>query len=346
MPDGAGDAGTVSAKWAKGSGGPSGDECYNLVAAELAPTLVSGGNVTGGNRFPGTNVDAAAAGGLVVSTLRAGANRKGVRPPGLAVDEDSMLIVAAPLTASFAKHSGMPAGKDCVPQNLIVTAFEPRERGDDGRGYDRSPNFSENVSSALGTVKTPVIAFDCKAGGDTSFSVGDQAGALRAAHGGGHAAVSYALGSHSGTAEGESTNRSHSAGGPVGSNISEEQAYALRGGRTQAVAQVFKPSHFTRGKDGAPDEVSPPLSADADKGDQDPVLMTGTAVRRLTPVECERLQAFPDQHTNVIYRGAPAADGPRYKALGNAMNVLEVGWVLRRIEMFEATVRPTLEESR
>ena len=42
----------------------------------------------------------------------------------------------------------------------IVIAFEPRERGDDGRGYDREPNFSENISPAVNTVKTPVIAFD------------------------------------------------------------------------------------------------------------------------------------------------------------------------------------------
>ena len=39
-------------------------------------------------------------------------------------------------------------------------------------------------------------------------------------------------------------------------------------------AVAFKPSHFTRGKDGAPSEVYPPLSADADKGDQDPVILS------------------------------------------------------------------------
>jgi DNA (cytosine-5)-methyltransferase 1 len=63
--------------------------------------------------------------------------------------------------------------------------------------------------------------------------------------------------------------------------------------------------------------------------------MTGTAVRRLTPLECERLQAFPDGYTGITIRGKPAADGPRYKALGNAMCVAEVRWVLQRIELFE-----------
>ncbi|MFQ1995581.1 DNA cytosine methyltransferase [Aeromonas veronii] len=53
------------------------------------------------------------------------------------------------------------------------------------------------------------------------------------------------------------------------------------------------------------------------QGQENAVLVKG--VRRLTPVECERLQGFPDGHTDVPYRGKPAADGPRYKAIGNSM---------------------------
>lgn len=102
---------------------------------------------------------------------------------------------------------------------------------------------------------------------------------------------------------------------------------------------VFKPSHFTRDKDGAPSSVSPPLGAEPDKGDQDAVLFTGAAVRRLTPRECERLQAFPDDYTLVKFRGKPAADGPRYKSLGNAMNVKDIRWILQRIEKFEGLKR-------
>jgi DNA (cytosine-5)-methyltransferase 1 len=179
---------------------------------------------------------------------------------------------------------------------------------------------------------------------------------------------------------------------------------------TQAVA--FKPSHYTRGKDGAPSDVAAPLSADADKGDQDtvvaqgftysgysnqPAWMTGDrtdclpasghsdgshqgvgvvafkpgqseaaggtfvteefaptlqsqnngstavpavahamAVRRLTPRECERLQGFPDDYTLVEYRKKPAADGPRYRALGNSMAVPVMRWIGERIKMVDA----------
>jgi len=56
------------------------------------------------------------------------------------------------------------------------------------------------------------------------------------------------------------------------------------------------------------------------------------SVRRFTPRECERLQGFPDDYTNVIYRKKPAADGPRYKALGNSMAVPCMHWLGLRID--------------
>jgi len=55
------------------------------------------------------------------------------------------------------------------------------------------------------------------------------------------------------------------------------------------------------------------------------------AVRRLTPVECERLQGFPDRHTDIVYRGKRAKDGPRYKAIGNSMAVPVIRWIGERI---------------
>jgi DNA (cytosine-5)-methyltransferase 1 len=56
-------------------------------------------------------------------------------------------------------------------------------------------------------------------------------------------------------------------------------------------------------------------------------------VRRLTPAECELLMGFPDGYTLVEYRGKPAADGPRYKALGNSMAVPVMRWIGERIQL-------------
>jgi site-specific DNA-cytosine methylase len=58
----------------------------------------------------------------------------------------------------------------------------------------------------------------------------------------------------------------------------------------------------------------------------------GMAVRRLTPVEAERLQGVPDGFTQVPYRGRPIADSSRYKMLGNGFAIPVVFWVGKRIE--------------
>jgi DNA (cytosine-5)-methyltransferase 1 len=61
----------------------------------------------------------------------------------------------------------------------------------------------------------------------------------------------------------------------------------------------------------------------------------GSAVRRLTPIECERLQGFPDRWTAITYRKKAASDGPRYRALGNSMAVPVMAWLGQRIALVE-----------
>jgi site-specific DNA-cytosine methylase len=216
----------------------------------------------------------------------------------------------------------------------------------------------------------------------------------------------------------------YSTGGTHGVNMEPEASPAVKVGSGLGIpsppAVAFKPSHFTRGKDGSPADITPPLSADADKGDQDTVVAypidgrnamrdpekhdeinrqgvgvenagdpshtvtsaavhavavapsltsftdagqgqrirdtadesetlratkrgpfsdyyaTQMVVRRLTPVECERLQGFPDDYTNIPWRGkTESPDGPRYKALGNSMAVNCMRWIGRRIDAVE-----------
>ena len=78
------------------------------------------------------------------------------------------------------------------------------------------------------------------------------------------------------------------------------------------------------------EEIAPTLDASAPHG-----VGTRRSVRRLTPRECERLQGFPDDYTLISYRGKPAADGPRYKAIGNSMAVTCMAWIGRRIQLVE-----------
>ena len=61
-------------------------------------------------------------------------------------------------------------------------------------------------------------------------------------------------------------------------------------------------------------------------------------LRRLTPIECERLQGFPDNHTQIPWRGKTkenCPDGPRYKACGNSMAVPVMRWIGEQIQRVE-----------
>jgi DNA (cytosine-5)-methyltransferase 1 len=65
-------------------------------------------------------------------------------------------------------------------------------------------------------------------------------------------------------------------------------------------------------------------------GAHPPAVIRRSSVRRLTPVECERLQGFPDDYTLIP---GNKADGPRYKALGNSMAVPVMQWIGQRINL-------------
>lgn len=75
-----------------------------------------------------------------------------------------------------------------------------------------------------------------------------------------------------------------------------------------------------------------PSSGHGDTSHQGIGVMTPMQVRRLTPTECCRLQGFPDTHCDITFRKKPAADGPKYRALGNSMAVPCMWWIGIRIQ--------------
>lgn len=110
------------------------------------------------------------------------------------------------------------------------------------------------------------------------------------------------------------------------------------GGHAESHANAGVPPAVTvalRGREGGATaeiggEVATALRASQGGGDK-PHVLTPMAVRRLTPRECERLQGFPDDYTLIPYRNRVAADGPRYKAMGNSMAVPVMRWIGQRI---------------
>jgi DNA (cytosine-5)-methyltransferase 1 len=100
------------------------------------------------------------------------------------------------------------------------------------------------------------------------------------------------------------------------------------GGANESIGTVIAPALTTNNPSRSPQasEVTQQVNA---------VYQASMAVRRLTPVECERLQGFPDGYTN-IKTNCP--DGPRYKALGNSMAVPVMRWIGQRIADYENNV--------
>jgi site-specific DNA-cytosine methylase len=120
-------------------------------------------------------------------------------------------------------------------------------------------------------------------------------------------------------------------GGGKGPLVSEDQSLTLATANDQVLA--VQGTLMGRGENSGPAGlgVSDGPSYTLTKTDTHGV-MHGMQVRRLTPVECERLQGFPDGYTNIPWRGNPESpDGPRYKALGNSWAVPCAAWIGKQI---------------
>jgi DNA (cytosine-5)-methyltransferase 1 len=125
--------------------------------------------------------------------------------------------------------------------------------------------------------------------------------------------------------------------GDVAATMSTAGSTSSKTGPTvmQAVG-AFKPGQSAQAHSiGYESEMAPTLEAGSG-GNNKPAVHVGMAVRRLTPVECERLQGFPDNYTDIKSKNKPTPDGPRYKALGNSMAVPVMAWIGQRIEQVEA----------
>lgn len=180
------------------------------------------------------------------------------------------------------------------------------------------------------------IAFDCKASGRNGFAVGDVSPTLRAMasktshqNAGGQVAAAYPI-QEVGKRTGTSTTDKRAG---IGIGNEDDPMFTLQAGPQHGVgvAGAICRDSFTDGAGGRPEGAA--------AGHFIPQNM---AVRRLMPVECERLQGVPDGYTAIPWRGkAPedCPDGPRYKALGNSMSVNCMRWIGTRIDAVAAIMK-------
>jgi DNA (cytosine-5)-methyltransferase 1 len=216
-------------------------------------------------------------------------------------DAESQTLIAAPLTGTLCNNGKDAEGKFLIAHTLRAEGHDASEDGT-GRGVPLVP-----------------IAFMSNASGANFSAAHDHSPTLRIGGDGGNSmAVAYAIQERAG-AEGSA--------GPQGAGFREGVAYTLEARHhAQSAAMVNGNSTPEVNYD-----LAMPLRANDGSGNRQ-ALQRRSAVRRLTPEECEALQGFPRSFTNVPYRGKPASDGPRYKALGNSMAVPVIAWIGRRIQ--------------
>lgn len=216
-----------------------------------------------------------------------------------------------------ASEDGTGRGTPLIPIPFDTTQITSAENGSNPQPGDPCHPLARGAHA-------PAIAFDCKASGQNGFGVGEIASTLRSmghAHshqnGGGHQAVAY------------STKLHNTSSNQAGKFYEEYTAGLDANSPAPAVAFQSSQSGVREGECHA--------TLDSNNGSRrHNGVVSGMQVRRLTPRECERLQGFEDDYTNIPWRKSPTApDGPRYKALGNSMAVPVMHWIGERIDMVE-----------
>lgn len=135
--------------------------------------------------------------------------------------------------------------------------------------------------------------------------------------------------------------------GPDGSGVSQDTSFTLNATGVHGVVYPIDTMNSIGRQDGSNGTGIGSAGAPSytlTRGHSHAVA-TASAVRKLLPVECERLQGFPDGWTQIPYRGKPAEqcpDAPRYKALGNSWCVPVVRWIGHRIQKELESAKGTL----
>ena len=240
-------------------------------------------------------------------------------------DGDGAILV--PMVAHSLRAEGFDASEDgtgrgtpLVPVGVTIHGTDKTARVASytdvaGALRARTPGAQENSST---TVVQQPVAFSCK---DHGADAADIAPTLRSmghadshANGGGQVAVAF------GWQNSSQQGASASASASVTPTLDKSKVPAVAFHENQRAEVTIN-------------DTAGSLKCNGGKPGQGyPATLHGMQVRRLTPRECERLQGFPDDYTAITYRGKPAADGPRYKALGNSMAVPVMRWIGQQLD--------------
>jgi DNA (cytosine-5)-methyltransferase 1 len=320
QPDGI--SGAVTSKWSKGSGGPAVDEHYNMITqptqvshwegGDVHPTLNQAHNI-GSPGYSNQELFSQKGAGLVPTPFR-----KSKRACSTTDNETWVPADASNTLNNF--DLGDTRTTHAVVQPIPIQDGREMEKKQNGLGIANQgdPAYTIDTTGAQAiAIQGTIIGRSENAGPQgTGATEGGPMFTLTKTdvHGVCHqmpGSVAPTIG----------------ASGPPYSRTGNERVEA------EALAITFQPRNLRR-EAGADPFTTTTTTLKASAGDQTPHVATPMAVRRLTPVECERLQGFPDNWSRISWKGKPeedCPDGPRYKACGNSMAVPCMRWIGERI---------------
>jgi len=293
---------TVTSKWAKGSGGPSGSECGLFVAQPIVIDRAAF------NQGENAQYKFRAEASETMDCLVAKGPHAVLQP--IPIHDQATRHAGKNGDKTMGKGNGLGIGRPGDPMNTLT-------KGDHHA-------VAYNIAPGKGKLKDDIHVTDAHIAKTI-----DASGSNPAMHQGG-AAIVQPVGvdifnaAFTGEVSVPLTRRSDGTGtGPTvmtptvwGADLSQK-----------AEGIGYKP------------EQAPCLSVGTHPGHGAHVHAISMAVRRLTPVECERLQGFPDNYTDIKLKNKPTPDGPRYKALGNSMAVPVMTWIGQRIQKVEDIIK-------
>jgi DNA (cytosine-5)-methyltransferase 1 len=240
------------------------------------------------------------------------------------------------LTGPLSARDYKDAGTDGMNKNsakMIPVITMAHGQGGAEIATDRSPTLTCNHEAPIAaySVAQPIGIFQ-----DSEYGVKqyDTAGTLRAGRIPEHQMTLQPIPIHDQATRhaGRNGEKTMGKGNGLGIGHPGEPMNTLTKGDRHAVA--WSMNLMSPGRQIREDHGVGALTQDAHRptqGNEAVVIQQAMAVRRLTPVECERLQGFPDNYTDIKPKGKPTPDGPRYKALGNSWAVPVVAWIGKRI---------------
>jgi DNA (cytosine-5)-methyltransferase 1 len=341
---------SISSKWNKGSSGPSGDEYINMVVEDapilidrsafnqgknalyqphisddpISPSLVAQGPhavFTKSSRAQTSDDSETWVEGAVNPTLNS-FDQGDVRATTAIVEIDPIGTLQA-RQHKGANHEGARDGHLIVEEPVL---FENSYR--DGARI-ANDGVTQTLSAKMGTGggNTPMLAFDTRFGSNANVTE-NVAPTLKSSQA--PPSVAYGI-------QGSMIGR-QDHNGPAGKGHTEEgdPMFTLTGTDVHAVIQGKTIQYDGYNQTVNTTDVSQSLRIGRDSSDfiAQPTEPT-MAVRRLTPLECERLMGWPDDHTRYKADGTEQADTHRYKQCGNGVASPVAQWIAKHLLKLE-----------